>query len=201
MARSSSGRCGDVRYQPVAQRRPHQLPTVPRVARGPGVAVLLGTDHHRFDRLVEWSAVLAAESEQPWFVQHGSTPLHAGLAGRPMLGGREVARLIGSVDVVITHAGPGLIMEAREARHVPIVVARDPARGEHVDGHQLRFAARLDALGKIRVVDSLEELREAVALARLTGRADPDVPGERSETAARFGQLVDDLHRTRRTRR
>jgi UDP-N-acetylglucosamine transferase subunit ALG13 len=180
----------------VPRQRP--LPTVLRSPSGPGVAVLLGTDHHPFDRLVEWSAALAAESPDPWFVQHGSTELPdgpAGLGGRKMLGGRELTRLLESVDVVITHGGPGLIMEARGARHIPIVVPRDPALGEHVDGHQIRFAQRLDERGDIRMVTSLDQLREAVALAKVMGRVAADVPTQRAETTVRFGELVDDLYR------
>lgn len=175
--------------------RQRTLPTVLRSPSGPGVAVLLGTDHHPFDRLVEWSAALASDSDGPWFVQHGSTELQDGLDGRAMLGGRELTRLLDSVDVVITHGGPGLIMEARAARHIPIVVPRDPAHGEHVDGHQLRFAQRLDERGDIRMVSSLEQLREAVALAKVMGRVAADVPTQRAETTVRFGELVDQLYR------
>ncbi|WP_104107599.1 glycosyltransferase [Nocardioides sp. 616] len=171
------------------------VPWVPRALGGPCVAVLLGTDHHPFDRLVRWSEALAAESAEPWFVQHGSTRLPRTLSGRRMLGGREVASLMESVDVVITHGGPGLIMEARSARHTPIVVPRDPAHGEHVDGHQMTFARHLEAEGKIHLVDSLDTLREAVELVRLMGRTNQDVSDARNLTTTRFGALVDELHR------
>lgn len=177
----------------IPRQRP--VPTVLRSPAGPGVAVLLGTDHHPFDRLVGWAATLAAESQDPWFVQHGSTDLQDGLDGRHMLGGRELARLLDSVDVVISHGGPGLIMEARGARHIPIVVPRDPALGEHVDAHQMRFAQRLDERGDIRMATSLEQLREAVGLAKVMGRVAADVPTQRAETTVRFGELVDQLHR------
>lgn len=163
----------------------------------PHVAVLLGTDHHPFDRLVGWAATLAHESGLTWFVQHGSTRLPDGLPGRRMLGARELARMLEGVEVVITHGGPGLIMEARNARHVPIVVPRDPARGEHVDGHQISFASRLEALGTIHRVESLEELREAVALARHVGRTEQRGGDDRAATTRRFGELVDELHRQR----
>ncbi len=176
------------------------VPTILRSPAGRGVAVLLGTDHHPFDRLVEWAATLAAGSPDPWFVQHGSSQLHPELDGRRMLGGRELTRLLGSVDVVVTHGGPGLIMEARAARHIPIVVPRDPALGEHVDGHQIRFAQRLDERGDIRLVNSLDQLREAVELAKVMGRIAADVPTQRAETTVRFGELVDQLHQRARRR-
>jgi UDP-N-acetylglucosamine transferase subunit ALG13 len=178
-----------------ADARQRPAPWVPRALGGPSVAVLLGTDHHPFDRLVRWSEELAAESTEPWFVQHGSTRLPRMLPGRRMLGGRELASLMETVDVVITHGGPGLIMEARSARHTPIVVPRDPSYGEHVDGHQVTFARHLEAEGKIHLVQSLDTLREAVELVRLMGRTTQDVSDARSRTTARFGALVDELHR------
>lgn len=159
------------------------------------VAVLLGTDHHPYDRAVQWAAELAAEDGTAWFVQHGFTPwpLHTppSLTGAPMLGIGELTRVMEVADVVITHGGPGLIMEARAARHVPIVVPRDPALGEHVDSHQMDFAARLSDEGTIRLVSSLDELREAVRLTREQGRPEHGHAGHRSDTVIRFGELVE----------
>ncbi|QCX26793.1 glycosyltransferase [Nocardioides jishulii] len=173
------------------------------MAESPGqhaqVAVLLGTDHHPYDRLVEWAATLAAEDGQRWFVQHGftrwpdvaSADLPANLTGTRMLGVRELDDLLAHADVVITHGGPSLIQEARTSRHVPIVAPRDPALGEHVDGHQIDFTARLAADGTIRLVRSLDDLRLAVAATRHEGRpttADAVTP---DETVERFATLVE----------
>lgn len=159
------------------------------------VAVLLGTDHHPFERAVQWAAELAAEDGTAWFVQHGFTPwpthTPASLGGAPMLGITELTRLMEVADVVVTHGGPGLIMEARAARHVPIVIARDPALGEHVDSHQVDFAARLRNEGTIRLVSSLAELREAVRLTRGQGRPQHGHAGHRNDTVVRFGELVE----------
>ena len=164
---------------------------------GPRVAVLLGTDRHPFDRLVSWAGTLAAEDSDEWLVQHGYTQW-PDIAGRPdnvftskILGVDELAPLLLNAEAVVTHGGPGLIMEARAAGHVPIVVPRDPALGEHVDRHQLDFTARLAADGTIRLVRSLDELRSAVREARATGR-DISVNGPRNqEMIARFGEAVE----------
>ena len=171
---------------------------------GPRVAVLLGTDRHPFDRLVAWAATLAAKDSDDWLVQHGYTQW-PDIAGRPdnvttskILGVDELAPLLLNADAVVTHGGPGLIMEARAAGHIPIVVPRDPALGEHVDRHQLDFTARLAADGTIRLVHSLDELREAVREARATGR-DISVNGPRNqEMIARFGEAVDAARRAPR---
>ncbi|WP_110239294.1 glycosyltransferase [Nocardioides gilvus] len=167
----------------------------PRPGPPPSVAVLLGTDHHPYDRAVRWAAELAAEDGSQWFVQHGFTPwpleTPASLSGAPMLGIDELTRVMDVADVVITHGGPGLIMEARAARHVPIVIPRDPDLGEHVDSHQLDFAARLRDEGTIRLVSTLDELRDAVRLTREQGRPEHGHAGHRSDTVLRFGELVE----------
>lgn len=177
---------------------------LPETVPTASVAVLLGTDHHPYDRAVRWAAELAAEEDATWFVQHGFTPwpesVPANLRGAPMLGIRELSELMESVDVVVTHGGPGLIMEARAARHVPIVIPRDPQFGEHVDSHQLDFTARLREEGTIRLVSSPDELRHAVSLTREQGRPERGDAGCRSDTVARFASLVDEA-RTRPRRR
>lgn len=159
------------------------------------VAVLLGTDHHPYDRAVRWASELAAEDGTAWFVQHGFTPwpheVPSTLSGAAMLGIEELTRIMDVADVVITHGGPGLIMEARAARHVPIVIPRDPDLGEHVDSHQLDFAGRLRDEGTIRLVSTLDELREAVRLTREQGRPEHGHAGHRSDTVVRFGELVE----------
>lgn len=159
----------------------------------PRVVFLLGTDHHPFDRLVGWAAALAESTNGSCFVQHGYTSLLPGLEGQEMLGGRELAHLMESADAVVTHGGPGLIMEARAAGHLPIVVPRNPALGEHVDGHQMAFTARLGAAGTIDLVDSLEGLQTAVEAAVRRGRSAMATSGEQAQTLLRFATLMDEL--------
>jgi UDP-N-acetylglucosamine transferase subunit ALG13 len=99
------------------------------------VAVLVGTDHHPFDRLLGWVSDIADRGPARWFVQHGSTSLPTGLPGAPMLAPAALHDLLVRADAVVCHGGPGLIMEARALGHRPVVVARDPGLGEHVDDH------------------------------------------------------------------
>ena len=67
-------------------------------------------------------------------------------------------------------AAPGLIMESRSHGHLPVVVARDPGLGEHVDDHQQRFVGRLGARGSCTVVHTGDGLGRAVQAARSPGR-------------------------------
>lgn len=160
------------------------------------VAVLVGTDHHPFDRVVSWSAALAAESGGTWLVQHGSTPwpddVPDNLHGVSMLGVHDLGSVLESADVVVTHGGPGLIMEARAARHVPVVVPRDPALGEHVDRHQQDFTARLEADGAIVRVETPEQFRTAVESTWSRGRPDHAPTTATHDVVARFAELVEE---------
>lgn len=158
----------------------------------PLVAVLLGTDHHPFDRLVRWVDELDASMPADWFVQHGATVLPSRLAGEPMLTPSALHDLMVRADAVVCHGGPGLIMEARAAGHDPVVVPRDPGRGEHVDDHQQRFVGFLSRQGQVTTASSAAGL--ATAVEHAVGAAERHLgTGPGSTTSLRFGSLVDSL--------
>lgn len=163
----------------------------------PLVAVLVGTDHHPFDRLVDWAAELATSGEQRWFVQHGTTRLPRGLDGVPMLGPADLHDLLVRSAAVVCHGGPGLIMEARSLGHRPIVVARDPALGEHVDDHQQRFVGFVAPRGLVTPAATLADLGLAVARTVATDHRHTLTTSAGAVASARFGSLVDHLlHRS-----
>ena len=127
-----------------------------RTARGapPVTALVLaltGTDHHPFDRMVEWVDAAAVRHPDVRFViQHGLTRPPSVAEGHEFLAHDRLVALLGEASVVVCHGGPGTIMDAREAGHVPLCVPRDPQLGEHVDGHQQRFAAVVGEAGVVR---------------------------------------------------
>jgi UDP-N-acetylglucosamine transferase subunit ALG13 len=157
----------------------------------PVVAVFVGTDHHRFDRLLGWVARLQGP-DLHFEVQHGFTPLPVGLVGTPMMGPVEMAELLGRASAVVTHGGPGSIMDARDHGHIPVVVARDPRLGEHVDDHQQRFVRHLDGKGMVAAAHDASQFEERLRVAVLFERSQvkPPVP---SATMARFERLIEDL--------
>lgn len=67
-----------------------------------------------------------------------------------------------AADVVVTHAGVGSVLCAREAGHVPVVVPRLHRFGEHVDDHQLELVAALAGDGHVVPVTDMAQLRAAV---------------------------------------
>lgn len=175
----------------------------------PLVVALLGTDHHPFDRLVDWMDVLVTDQpDLTAVVQYGHSAAPVVAAGRPFFTHAELRELVTRADVVVCHGGPGTIMDARSGGHVPVCVPRDPERGEHVDGHQQRFAEVAEGAGYVRRVGSCDDLLRAVAatLGRDGAPAGPpaapadvavDPDAVARDAAARFALQVDPVVGTR----
>lgn len=121
--------------------------------RGPvPVVVAVGTDHHPFDRLVRWVDEWAeAHPLVEVLIQRGTSSEPAHCASTELIPHPELCERFATASAVVSHGGPSTVMDARMAGRLPIVVARDPGRGEHVDDHQQRFASHLrrHALGRV----------------------------------------------------
>jgi len=173
----------------------------------PLVLVLVGTDIHPFDRLVTWTQRWLADYDgaQPrCVVQHATSAAPSSpVTGVAFLPHGELQELVAGASVIVCHGGPATITECRRAGRLPIVVPRDPAMGEHVDGHQQRFARMLGRSGLVRLAETEGELRAALDLAmtspaefvlsRTAGLIDHD-----DEPVRRVGDLVDGLIAARR---
>ncbi|WP_164477789.1 glycosyltransferase [Nocardioides pantholopis] len=145
------------------------------------VVALVGTDHHPFERLVQWvDAAAACRPGVRFVLQHGSSRAPEVAEGHASLAHDHLVELLAQASAVICHGGPGTIMDARDAGHRPLCVPRDPRRGEHVDGHQLRFAEVVAAAGVVRAVGSLPQLDRELDLllaaprGAVSGRAEQD---------------------------
>jgi UDP-N-acetylglucosamine transferase subunit ALG13 len=138
------------------------------------ILVLLGTHPAPMDALVEEldrlvDAGVVADEVVIQAARFGRSPRHARTV--EIVPYRELQRLIAAADVVISHAGPATLADVRASGKSPVVIARSPARGEHVDDHQLRYAGHLrDQPGYI-VPSGLDELGMAIAQARATSAA------------------------------
>lgn len=169
----------------------------------PQVLVMVGTDHHRFDRLVAWADAWAeAHPDAEVFIQHGTAdaPRHA--VGSPALTFRELHERTAAADVVVSHGGLSSIMEMRAAGRLPLIVARDPERHEHVDGHQQAFTAHEAAHGRVLLVDTEADLHAAIdrALADPTFLRLPPGATDVGPAVELVAGLVDDLVAGRRRR-
>ena len=166
----------------------------------PLVLVVVGTDYHPFDRLVEWidAWLLKGDTERVrCVVQYGGSAPPKVATGHDYLAVDELRALMANATVIVCHGGPATIAEARRAGRMPIVVPRDDQFGEHVDNHQQLFARRLAESGLVALATSDDDLRALLdsALADPASFAvTPDVEVERTAASARFlGELVDEL--------
>lgn len=172
------------------------------------VLVVVGTDHHRFDRLVDWLDDWSLRQVEPTRVvfQHGSARAPHFGEGHALLPHVELQALMASADVLVTHGGPATICEAWRHDRMPVVVPRDPALGEHVDGHQQRFSRRLGSQGLVRLCEqsdaltrALDEARSDPATARFAAGQGRDALVAAS--VARVGEVIDGLVAAGSTRR
>jgi UDP-N-acetylglucosamine transferase subunit ALG13 len=163
----------------------------------PLVLVVVGTDHHPFDRLVGWADQWAENHpDARVVVQYGTSRPPSVAEGFDVLPVDRLGRLFREATVAICHGGPGTIMGAREAGLKPLVVARRHDLGEHVDDHQSRFATRMGTAGTIYLVDDQGTFNELLDQAIGGGegfRFDLEGEDPAAQSVARFASLVDRL--------
>lgn len=163
--------------------------------------VTLGTDHHRFDRLVSWVTSWSEQTEHAVqiVIQEGATPAPASWDSVGIVSRDRLLDLIDEATVVVSQAGPGSISDINRRGRVPIVVARLADLDEVVDDHQVGFASRMDAAGRARRVAT--ELELASELERVLDdpaqlRIPPiDAPDPR--VRERFAEVLADVSRRR----
>jgi UDP-N-acetylglucosamine transferase subunit ALG13 len=166
----------------------------------PLVFVTVGTDHHPYNRLIDWTDEWLEKGGAEFahvFVQHGTSPPPRIARSRDYLPHAQMQTVIEHSTAVVCHGGPSTIMEMRYKGLLPIVAPRNSALGEHVDDHQIRFARRMAQLGTVRLVESKEDLfaqMEAAIASPEAFRATSDST-EIAASVQRFEELVDGLLR------
>ncbi len=157
------------------------------------IFVSVGTHEDPFDRLVGAADDIARRTGERVVVQRGTS--RAAIVACEVFdycSPDQLAAWMRLARVVVVHAGPASIWLAEDCGHLPIVVPRDPKHGEHVDGHQLAFAAQL---GSHAVVTDPAGLGTAVAGHQ--DRSDGAAPARSAERtaafAARLSALCDEL--------
>lgn len=174
--------------------------------------VLVGTDVHPFDRLVTWVHRWLADCEAApprCVVQYGtSAQPPASMTGVSFAPHDELQRMLEAATIVVCHGGPATITECRRAGRIPVVVPRDPQLGEHVDGHQQRFARMFGRSGLVRLAETESQLRDALDQAmrepsEFAVLSTPDQAQDcgQPDPVRRVGELVDGLIAARRQTR
>ncbi len=170
----------------------------------PLVFVTVGTDHHAFDRLIdwidEWSDLAGPRARV--LIQHGTSKTPRSGAAADYMTYPDMHAALKEAQVVVSHGGTATIMLALTHGKRPIVVPRRSDLGEHVDDHQVAFAARVAADGSILLAETKEHLF-ALLDSALESPADFRAPVGRdfAPAAGRVEELVEDLLRERRKQR
>ena len=144
--------------------------------------VTVGNAREPFDRLLRLVDEAIAVSNLPveGVCQHGTSSVRPrALATRPLLGRDEFEREMDRADAVVCHAGVGAVSAAIRRGHVPLVLPRRRALGEHVNDHQLELFDALHAQGRIAPITDAPSLADALARARRSdagGRLAPRDP-------------------------
>lgn len=167
----------------------------PPLPDAPFVFFTVGTDHHPFDRLVSLADGWSRTTGVDCFVQYGTSAAPARVQGAAYLPYGAMVEAMETAAAVVCHGGPATIMLARQCGRVPIVVARDPDRGEHVDGHQMEFAAWMGDKQQVMLAESETDLAGRLTLAQEDPerfRVDPSDDAT-AASVARFTELVNAL--------
>jgi UDP-N-acetylglucosamine transferase subunit ALG13 len=132
----------------------------------PMVVVSVGTDHHPFDRLVQWVDRWArAHPDIDVVIQYGSASRPGHARSVRYLSHTELVTNISAASVVVSHGGPATIAEAWRAGMIPLVTPRDSDLGEHVDNHQMTFVGVLAARGQVIEIGTEAQLGESLGRA------------------------------------
>jgi UDP-N-acetylglucosamine transferase subunit ALG13 len=158
------------------------------------ILVTVGTDFHPFQRLVDWADEYARRHpEHDVFIQYGAArPPVSGERSR-LLDHAQLQTEIARADAVVCHGGPATITDIRRSGLIPICIPRDPDRGEHVDGHQQRFARRIADAGIVRSVRETSDLDAQVEEALTHPRAESLDDAAPAEGVVRIGELIAEL--------
>lgn len=163
------------------------------------VFVTVGSDHHRFDRLVRWVDGWAASrglGPADVLVQHGPAAPPASAAGVDFVPHDLLLSLMHAADVVVSQGGPMSILEARQQGRRPVVLPRTAALHEVVDDHQHAFCVRIARDGWIDLVADEPELHAALDAALAAPELswvvpDPTRDQEIAASIARFARTAD----------
>lgn len=127
------------------------------------IFVVVGTQKFPFDRLVRKADSIASKNKNMnFYIQRGCSkfiPRHS--QSSEYLTPVEFAEKLAACDVVVCHAGVGIISEALHASKCIVAVPRLKKYNEHVDDHQCEILEFFSSNGRIcscRSLDSLEEI-------------------------------------------
>ena len=128
------------------------------------IAVMLGSSEFVFDRLLRMvSSEFSGQNVYIWAQTGHTLEKFPDIDGQDWVRHDELIARVKESDLVICHAGTGMIMNSLSMGKGVIVVPREESHNEHDDDHQADTAEALARLGAIKIVRTSQELKAAVA--------------------------------------
>ena len=155
-----------------------------------GTLVTVGNAHQPFHRLLNEVKGNLESLPAPVVVQYGHTPFDCpGAIGVQFLEFEEFRDCLEGARLLISHGGAGALLQAIYANKRPVVMPRDPRKGEHVDAHQWEMVAFLERLGLVEVAGSDGGIMTAVDRA-LSSRPSPAVESRGQRLVSEIERVV-----------
>lgn len=168
------------------------------------VFVTVGTDHHKFDRLMTWVEQWAAgaPAQVRCVVQHGTSKAPRGVEAHPLLAPEAMRDLMAQASVVVTQGGPSAMIECLRRGLRPVVVPRNSKLREHVDDHQIAFARNMAGVGRILIAEDQAQFTAHLdaAVAHPECLATTSGTEHIARTVANLGTMIESLVATGPTR-
>lgn len=133
------------------------------------IFVSLGSQKFPFNRLLQAvdDLIEKGEIQEPVFAQIGSSDYRPkNYQFERFLDADAFDAALTGADVLITHAGTGVILRAVKKEKKIVVVPRQKKWGEHVDDHQEQIAQMFAELGYVSCCMDCKELKERLRDAR-----------------------------------
>lgn len=125
--------------------------------------VSIGNARQPFTRLLNEIVRKIDIFPHPVIVQHGHTPFDfKGCTSMAFVSNDEYHRLVAHSSLLIMHGGAGSIINALRQHKLPVVVPRLARYGEHVNNHQLDLCSKLSEIGKVVMVERVEDLGDVI---------------------------------------
>jgi UDP-N-acetylglucosamine transferase subunit ALG13 len=123
------------------------------------ILITVGMGPWPFDRLIDAIGPLCADHDV--FAQTGASSVRPPCPHRAFVSFSELESRIREADLVITHAG-NTVRLVQRAGKVPVAVARQSARGEMANDHQVEYLRREERTGPVVAVWDVRELPDVV---------------------------------------
>jgi UDP-N-acetylglucosamine--N-acetylmuramyl-(pentapeptide) pyrophosphoryl-undecaprenol N-acetylglucosamine transferase len=146
-----------------------------------GTFVAVGTHGQPFNRLLRMvdQAAAAGVLPRPVRAQVGVStyrPTHFDV--QAWVAPEEISDAVARAEIVVSHAGSGIISAALRSGKRPLVLPRKRRRGEHIDDHQEQLVAKLAELGLVVALDGAIGPAELEESWRLPAPSPPAANGD-----------------------